>query len=421
MSGRECRRIRVTLRAGGTPREDAAVAVHLAGCAGCRAYAVQERAARAALALAYGRVEPLPLGPGFRARVAERRVRRATNPIVSGVFVVALVAIVALVGGLALRGMGAGPRGLSPATPTIAAVACAPTTASAAPTPTFGSGIAQMTAVAIAARATQLPAAGGDPCSPPAPGLLSLDEAAVRARTFLGQAGARFFAWYATVPGRNGNANPAAVDITLRLVAPDGTLALDTLYIDARTGLVGHATFPARAKEPPLAQPLTEEAARARAEAYARTRFPQFATLTFTRVTTQLGGPQFDVNEDLFVVTWAQRTTDSGAMLPVTVRVVISPQNGQVLDYIANQQIYVGPTVPEIARGEAEVIARDAMRAKSGRDMTPTDVTLDCKMPYSINAEQTGPVLVWSVRFLGYPAVYIDALTGAVIIAGPLG
>ncbi len=429
MSGRECRRIRVTLRAEGlTPRpreETAALSAHLAGCAGCRAYAAQERAARAALAATYGRVDPLPLARGWRAALPGRRARGrgwgAFGAALNGALAVALVAIVALVGGLALRGMGAGPRGLSPATPTIAAVACAPTTASAAPTPTFGSGIAQMTAVAIAARATQLPAAGGDPCSPPAAGLLTLEAAAARMRTFLGQPQAHFFAWYDAVLPVYGEGMPLKYIVKLRRVASDGTLALDTLYIDARTGLVGHATFPARAKEPPLAQPLMEEAARARAEAYARTRFPQFATLTFTGVTTQLGGPQFDVNEDLFVVTWAQRTTDSGAMLPVTVRVVISPQNGQVLDYIANQQIYVGPTVPEIARGEAEVIARDAMRAKSGRDMTPTDVTLDCKMPYSINAEQTGPVLVWSVRFLGYPPVYIDALTGAVIVAGPLG
>jgi len=427
MIGRECRWIRALLRAeGAMPREDAAaMAVHLAGCAGCRAYAAQERAARAALATTYGRTDPLPLGPGWRAALPERRARgrgwRALGLTLNGALAVVIVAVAALVGGLALRGMGTDSRSQAPATPSLSGVACSMTAASPAPTPTFGPGIAQMTAAAITARATQLPPAGVDACSPPAPGLLSLDEAAARARTFLGQAGGRFFAWYEPVPSRYGNAIPAHITITLRPVALDGTLALDTLQVDARTGLVNYATFPARAKDSALARPLSEGGARARAEAYARERFPQFASLTFTGVTTQLGGPQFDVNEDFFVVTWAQRTTDSGATLPVTVRVVVSPQNGQVLDYSANQQTYVGPTVPEIAQGEAEVIARDAMRAKLGRDVAPTEVTLDCKMPYSINAEQTGPVLVWSVRFPGYSLVYVDALTGQMIVAGPTG
>jgi len=72
MSGRECRRIRAIMREEGvTPREGAAtVAAHLAGCAGCRAYAAQERAARAVLATTYGRVAPLPLG------LARRSMRR---------------------------------------------------------------------------------------------------------------------------------------------------------------------------------------------------------------------------------------------------------------------------------------------------------------------------------------------------------
>lgn len=430
MSGRECWRIRVTLRAEGlTPRpreETAALSAHLAGCAGCRAYAAQERAARAALTATYGRVDPLPLARGWRAALPGRRARGrgwgAFGAALNGALAVALVAIVALVGGLALRGMNGGTGSAPPATVAfLPAAVCSMAASGAAPSPTSGRGNVQLTAVAAATRAAQPPAVREDRCTMPTSGLLTLEAAAIRLRAFLGQPEAQFAASYIPVYSGFSDTTPAYYTVGLRELLPDGTTRQDLFNIDARTGLVSGANFFGWATAPALAQPLDSEAARARAEDYARAHFPDFGTLIFAGIRTQRGVPQNGIDEEFLVARWDVHDPVSGAVLPTNVQVTVSPRSGQIVGYSARQDTYGGPTVPQIMREEAEGRAREAQLARGFLDVPASGSALYGLPAYSLNANQAGPVLVWAVQFPGYVPVYVDALTGAIIVEGPKG
>jgi hypothetical protein len=327
--------------------------------------------------------------------------------------------------------MPAGPRGLVPATPTLPTVACA---VQAVPTPTperrtvatrpgqSEEEQVRATIMADAPRATVAPPDRDvEYCAPPVAGLLSLDEAAARVRAFLGQPDARFSAKYVPVSYGYGGTTPAYYIVSLRELRADGTIAADVFNVDTRSGLVDSASFSGWATAPALTQPLDSEAARVRAEDYARAHFPDFGTLTFAGISTQRGVPQNGIDEEFLVAQWDFHDPGSGAVLPTSVQVRVSPRSGQIVGYSARQDDYRGPTVPQITREEAEARAREAQLARGFRDVPASGSALYGLMPYSLNANQAAPVLVWAVQFPGYVPVYVDALIGEVIVEGPKG
>jgi len=252
-------------------------------------------------------------------------------------------------------------------------------------------------------------------------GLLTLDAAAARARAFLGEPDARFGGMFGILPfGTVGPDHYYVVELSL--LSPDGAPTRQFFQVDALTGMVLEAHFPDRGAAPALAQPLGDEEARGLAADYARAHFPAFGTLTYgAMLTNQTGDPQYNVGEAVFVASWQLLASESGAYLPTRVQVAISPRSGQIVGYSARQDDYTGPTAPRITREEAEARAREAQLARGFRDVPATGAALYAMMPYSLNAHQAEGVLVWAVQFPGYVPVYIDALTGEVVIEGPKG
>jgi len=234
--------------------------------------------------------------------------------------------------------------------------------------------------------------------------LLALDEAAARVRAFLEQPDARFSAKYMV--------NESVV-IALYPLLPDGATTKDVFIVNARSGLMSDAYFNEQGVAPALAQPLTDEQARVQAEAYARAHFPAFATVAYDGVLLdQSREPRYGVDEDLFVASWQLVAPESGAYLPTRVQVAISPRSGQIVGYSARQDAYSGPTVPRITREAAVTLAQAAQRTKGFPDTPVAGVALYGLPAFSLNANQTDPMLAWVIQFQGYVPVYIDAFTG---------
>lgn len=422
-----CRRIAARLQsrlADPSPRDDdREIQAHLSACPDCRRLEEQYRGSLAALTVHYRRVPGLPLDPAFRARLAAappRRPRlRGAGLAFGGLATAALLALI-LVGGLLLFRGAAHPLGTaqggvsrgSQATGTAASATVICGSPAASPPPTPATDRPGATATALAATGQQ-PQIREDRCTRPAPGLITLEQAAVAARDFLGAPDATFTGGYVPVTtGFTGGATSYLV--ALHRQRPDG--ATDLLTVEAITGVVSGANFAIGQAATATGQPIAVGEAQARATAFARAHQPLFERLTLR------GAPPSSTG-DRAEFLWQRQADDGGAWLPTILRLTVSLRSGAVLAYAWSDTPYTGATAPRLTAGEALALANAAVHGEAGFTGPNAQVTvLEARPAYTINGEQATPRLVWIVTFQQRAtSIYVDALTGELLRGAPRG
>lgn len=159
------------------------------------------------------------------------------------------------------------------------------------------------------------------------------------------------------------------------------------------------------------------DAARERATAYAAAHQPAFPRLA-PRQTRGMTGPEGGE------FAWQARDAASGAWLPSYLRITVSRATGEILTYGWLATPYDGPTVPQFSAEEARTRAEAAAQADARTAGATLDApVLEAYAPYSLNAAQHTPRLVWAFRYGEgpYTAIYIDALTGELLKHDPVG
>lgn len=159
------------------------------------------------------------------------------------------------------------------------------------------------------------------------------------------------------------------------------------------------------------------DAARERATAYAAAHQPAFPRLAPRQMRGMTGpeGGEF---------AWQARDAASGAWLPSYLRVTVSRATGEILTYGWLATPYDGPTALQLSAEEAWARAEAAAQADARTAGATLDApVLEAYAPYSLNAAQNTPRLVWAFRYGEgpYTAIYIDALTGEVLKHDPVG
>ena len=355
---------------------------------------------------------PLPLRPPKRASWVRQTVEIAAAAIVV-VFVAGLLIAV-----LHQSGTTEQQTGGQPAIPTVQAVA----TASSSPT-----------AVRDILTPTPMPTQAAAPAATPLPlssQPLNLEQAEERARAFLDDPNSQLSGYRNdprdALPHDGGVASPtsnlteASVTYEISRQTP-GVPYPDSVSVSELTGEIREATLPSQTLLGQAKHPVTEDEARAIAEAFARAHFVGFDNLVLHQeasLDTAAGG---DV---VHSVLWQTRAADSGAWLPVWVRVGVDLETGRVESFFSVRSDYAGPTMPVIDREQAIAIALDA--AKNDPRLDGASVGT---VELAVTAVTGDDRLGWSVQLNGVSTnsgvfiLYVDAQSGAVLnpAGGPQG
>lgn len=346
-----CRRIAPLLRAAldePLPPDDARrVAEHLAVCPACRHLDAQYRASARALADHYHRVPGLPLRAGAWGALAAPPARsRSGNWLAPalGTAVACLAALLIISAFLARGGNAPAPTPQAGGPP---AVNCGATPASYAPTPSTDPAGARATATAAAKDPI---AVVEDPCTPPVPGLITLEQAGAAVRAFLGEPDATFSGRYIRVVTGRSPQGFAFYWIGLQREGPRGTT--EVFDMDAVSGEVVVANFDSSIEPatPTTGQPIDEAEAQSRASAFAQAHAPDFDALALR------GTTRAELNSSV-TFSWQLRVGADGAWLPTMVQVSVSLRTGEIRLYSRRAMPYAGPTTPQVTAEEARARA----------------------------------------------------------------
>lgn len=290
----------------------------------------------------------------------------------------------------------------------LGVVECLP----AAPTPTIRPGGAAYTATAGAVRAAQ-PTAQPSAVPTPPVGSVSLAEARTAVRAFIGEPDAVLTGEYD--PGIPSLRRPQYL-LKRHIV---GSKTLDTFTVDAASGEVFGVSMPSNDTPCAPKQPIDGAEGLARAEAFARSHYPNFDRLASRSSQISTEAPFI-----LASMSWQLRAVDSGAWLPTGVGVQVSLATGRIIQYSRFHHEYTGPTMPQLSMEQARELALAEARKDPrlvGATVEETILFVHAPGQAYIRAERESR-LVWRIRLSNPPpgqdprnVFFVDASTGEVL------
>ncbi|MCC7370896.1 MAG: PepSY domain-containing protein [Chloroflexi bacterium] len=249
------------------------------------------------------------------------------------------------------------------------------------------------------------------PLAAPSDGRVSLQEAIDSVRRFVGQP------TLVLEGGMQADAEAGRRGDLFYLEGVSPTRGEDFFKVDARTGEVVEATIRSRVAPGEQTANLSQPAAQARAERFARTHFWGFDGLTLVdrSVRTSPDGTVYSFK-------WTALAPQSRAELPTSVSLAVAGRSGEVFWYLSQRDPIQIDTLPAVEQARAVDVARGWLQTRDQRwDLTtPTAVRL--QVLYDDDDRQQ---LVWSVQYRSATdgarssvRLLIDAQTGAVIQTG---
>jgi uncharacterized membrane protein YkoI len=130
-------------------------------------------------------------------------------------------------------------------------------------------------------------------------------------------------------------------------------------------------------------------------------------------------------DSNYYYFNWVKADPSTGAFLPQAVKIQVNAQTGQVDSYYTVFQHVTISLNPQITRESAEQIALNAMTNLPGAQIRESLLTVSTVPIHEANGQQS---LIWVVTLQGASdngydlgvVVYIDAMTGTILLVEPL-